>query len=385
MTGHIYIKGSLVNDKGTWTVRARAPDPKTGKRKLLSKSTGLKVKDNTKRKAEAKMREIVEDWEKQYNEGTLFIANSITFGEYIKQWLKGRKLYINPNTLKSYEVVAEAPIIPLLGDVKLTALTRQHIQNYYESFADTLTVNTMKKHHVVIHGALESAVLDGIVKENVSDKVKLPKNTKFEANHIREQDLPRLFSELEKQDEPVRAGTILALIYGLRRSEICGLRWSDIDFDSKVMHIRNTVTIYGNDIYEAEHTKTKASRRDIVLVDSTIPYLLNLKNKNLSDKVCSFPDGKPVRPDTLTNKIMKFLKECGFENVRLHDLRHTAATVLARELTPKQVQAFLGHEDFQTTMNIYTHIETQDKINTSCTMDNIIKKAEFCSESCSES
>ena len=85
------------------------------------------------------------------------------------------------------------------------------------------------------------------------------------------------------------------------------------------------------------------------------------------------------------NKIMKFLKECGFENVRLYDLRHTAATVLARELTPKQVQAFLGHEDFQTTMNIYTHIETQGKINTSCTMDSIIKKAEFCSETCSES
>ena len=84
-------------------------------------------------------------------------------------------------------------------------------------------------------------------------------------------------------------------------------------------------------------------------------------------------------------ELPKKKKECGFENVRLHDLRHTAATVLARELTPKQVQAFLGHEDFQTTMNIYTHIETQDKINTSCTMDSIIKKAEFCSESCSES
>ena len=243
----------------------------------------------------------------------------------------------------------------------------------------------MKKHNVIIRGTLDSAVLDGIVRENVSDKVKLPHTAKFEANHISEQDLPKLFSELDKQDEPIKAGTVLALIYGLRRSEICGLRWSDIDFSSGVMHIRNTVTIFNNDVYEAEHTKTKASRRDIILIDSTVPYLMKLKNISKSDKVCSFPNGKPVRPDTLTNKIIKFLKECGFENVRLHDLRHTAATVLARELTPKQVQAFLGHEDFQTTMNIYTHIETQDKINTSRAMDSIIKKAEFCSESCSES
>lgn len=385
MTSQTYIKGILVNDKGTWTVRARAPDPRTGKRKLLSKSTGLKVKDNTKRKAETEMRGIVSEWERQYNEGVLFIGNDITFGECVNQWIKNKKLSLNPNTLKSYELVAETHIIPLLGDIKVKDLRRQHIQQYFESFADTLTVNTMKKHNVIIRGTLDNAVLDGIVRENVSDKVKLPHTAKFEANHISEQDLPKLFSELDKQDEPIKAGTVLALIYGLRRSEICGLRWSDIDFSSGVMHIRNTVTIFNNDVYEAEHTKTKASRRDIILIDSTVPYLMKLKNISKSDKVCSFPNGKPVRPDTLTNKIIKFLKECGFENVRLHDLRHTAATVLARELTPKQVQAFLGHEDFQTTMNIYTHIETQDKINTSRAMDSIIKKAEFCSESCSES
>ena len=387
---HIYIKGSLVKDHGIWFVRARITDPATGKSTQRSKSTGLKVSGSNKRKAEEKMREILADWELEVNT-KVPLGRNPKFGECVEKWLEKKALSIRPNTLHSYEVNANAFIIPSLGEIRIADLTRQHIQSYFNSLKDNVAVSTMKKHKVVIRGALEDAVLDGIVQVNVSDRVKLPKKKKFEGHALTEEEVGGLLSKIEQEKEPIRAAITLALVYGMRRSEICGLRWQDVDLKTGVLHIRNTYTEYSGIQLEEETTKSRASRRDIYLVGDTAAYLQRLheeqqRNGYDSDKVCLHENGKTVKPEYLTRTIRSVLTKYGIENVRLHDLRHTAASLLARKLPVKQVQAFLGHEDVSTTLNIYTHIVDADKIYTAQTMGSILKScSEICSENCSES
>ena len=103
------------------------------------------------------------------------------------------------------------------------------------------------------------------------------------------------------------------------------------------------------------------------------------------DKVCRWPDGRDVLPTYITAKIRKMMKKYGFEHIRVHDLRHTAASLLATQATPKQVQEFLGHSNIGTTMNIYAHILDDTRKATSGIMDGILKNSVFCSEKCSES
>ena len=125
------------------------------------------------------------------------------------------------------------------------------------------------------------------------------------------------------------------------------------------------------------------------LIDSTIPYFKELAHEQqlyrvYGDKVCIHLDGKSVKPAYVTRATSRFLKSCGFEDIRLHDLRHTAATLLASRVPLKHIQSFLGHESIETTANIYTHTLTADKINTAECLNEFLKSADFCSEFCSE-
>ena len=392
MASKIHINAFLVDDKGTWTVRARFSDPVSGKKKLHSKSTGLKVKGNNKRKAEAAMREIASQWERQVNR---FVpVDNPKFKEYLKLWFEKKKLTIRANTLESYKAASASHIIPELGNIRICDMSRNDIQKYFEKMKRAgLSSSTMRKHRVIIHGALKDAVLDDIIPVNVADNVALPKSKKFEGKALSEKQVIDMLHRLDKQPEPVRAGVTLAVVCGLRRSEICGLRWSDVDFENNVLHVRNTVTEYSGVIYETEATKTRASCRDLYLIEHTANYLKQLKDDQkqkgcYTGKVCAHTDGRVVKPEYMTRACMRFLKGCGFDGVRLHDLRHTAATILAKRVPIKQVQAYLGHEDIQTTLGIYTHILSEDSVATSNAMGDFLETAGFSldrSESVSES
>ena len=169
----------------------------------------------------------------------------------------------------------------------------------------------------------------------------------------------------------------MAVIYGLRRSEICGLRWEDIDFENSAIHIRNTVTEFSGTVYEVNDTKTKTSRRDLYLVPDIADYLKELQQTQkqsgiYSGKVCVHLDGRMVKPEYCTRVTMRFLRSCGYDGVRLHDLRATAATILASKGVPiKNVQAYLGHKDVQTTLSCYVHVLDADKIATATVMGNV--------------
>lgn len=387
----IHIKGYLVDDHGIWTVKARFADVAGGKAKLHSKSTRLKVAGNNKRKAEAAMRDIVSAWEQQILAS--IPGNNTAFSVLASRWLEQKQFSIRSNTAASYKDMLDKHILPALGKTPVGDLTRQAIQQYFEQLQRAgISTNTMKKHRVIIRGVLRDAVQEDIVTANVADYVSLPKRQKFMGHSLTDAQVTTLLDKLAEQQEPTRAAVVLALMYGLRRSEICGLRWEDVDFENKQIHIRNTVTEYRGTFYEVEATKTKASCRDLCFIPGTEDYFLELLNKqkrsgSYTGKVCAHTDGRLVRPEYVTRSCERFLQSCGYDGIRLHDLRHTAASILAKRVPIKQVQAFLGHEDVQTTLNIYAHTHMEDALETSKAMGELLSANTFLckrSENCSE-
>ena len=392
MTGQdITIRPCLVDDHGVWTVRARFPDTPGGKPRLHSKSTGYKVNGNNKRRAEASMREIVAEWEREVN--SLLLSGSIEFSGIALRWMDRKRLSIRANTYASYTDILNKHILPAFGKIRLCDITRADIQRYYDRLRrDGLSTCTLKKHRVLIKGILDDAVMDGLIPVNVAVQISLPKRQKYVGHSLTEAQVSVLLAKLTEQQEPLRAAVTLALGYGLRRSEICGLRWEDVDFENKQIHIRNTTTEYRGTYYEVEATKTPASCRDLCFVPGTEDYFLKLLSKqkqsgSYTGKVCAHTDGRLVRPEYVTRLCQRFLKSCGYEGIRLHDLRHTAASILARRVPIKLVQAFLGHEDVQTSLNIYTHTNMEDAFVTSKAMAEVFSLPpllDVCSESCSE-
>ena len=335
------------------------------------------------------MREIVSEWEQSVS--SVQSSDNPIFRDLINLWLENKQLSIRPNTFASYKEIANKHIIPSLGEIGICDLTRQMLQSYFEMLLQTgQSVSSMKKHRVIIRGVLKDAILDDLISVNVADNISLPKGQKFEGKALSESQIAVLLDKLPEQPEPIRAAVTLALIYGLRRSEICGLRWEDVDFENRQIHIRNTITVYGTSYFEKEKTKTKASRRDLFFVPGTEIYLSELQQHQkqsgaYTGKVCALPNGRYLRPEYVTWTSIRFMKSIGIDGIRLHDLRHTAATILAKRVPVKQVQAFLGHEDIQTTLNIYTHILGEDRIATANAMGDFLRGASLlCSESCSE-
>ena len=174
---------------------------------------------------------------------------------------------------------------------------------------------------------------------------------------------------------------VLASFYGLRRSEVIGLKWDAIDFERKTMVIRHTVvqtTVNGKEVLIGkDRTKTKSSHRTLPLVAPFEEYLLDLKEKQrINRKICGTSYcrdyleyvyvnemGELMKPNYLTEVFPKFLKKHGLRQIRFHDLRHSCATLLyTNGVALKDIQEWLGHSDIATTSNIYTHLDYSSKV-----------------------
>ena len=180
---------------------------------------------------------------------------------------------------------------------------------------------------------------------------------------------------------------MVAAFYGLRRGEVCGLKWDAIDFERGTLTVKRTVTSIQLDgktqMIEQESAKTKSSMRTLPLVGSFKEYFQKVKEAQaLNKKVCGncynykydgfvFVDemGDLLRPDYLTTQFPAFIQRHGMKKMRFHDLRHSCASLLLANGVPlKQIQDWLGHSDFSTTANIYAHLDYSSKISSAQAM-----------------
>lgn len=274
--------------------------------------------------------------------------------------------------------LARRQIYLAFGHIKTKDIQYAHLQRYIDDLAGDLKVKSLKKHLVVINGALDDAERSGIISSNPARLVQMPRESeKFVGNTLNEEEAKEALSAAQEEGEPMYAIVILGMVYGLRRSEMCGLRWKDIDFENGYIHVCNTVVKGKSGHIEEESTKTEKSNRYLPLIGFTIPYFRDLLQQQISsgskcDKVCQLSDGSPVLPDYITHKYKEFLAAHSLPDIRVHDMRHTAASLLAaHDATPQQAQEFLGHESISTTLDIYTHCLDESKRKTADIMDKI--------------
>lgn len=317
---------------------------------------------------------------------------------YIEIWLKKKRTSLRMNTWYTYRQYADNYIIPFFKDIHVNELNTRLVQQFVDYYLDCgHKVSSYKKVNVVLAGAIRCAIQDGVINVNYADKdhIDLPREESFEGDYYTVEEIGLLLQAVEAAGEPMKSAIILALCYGLRRSEIIGLRWCDIDFNNRTMTISHTYVQDGSLVLDEDHTKSRASNRTIALIESTIPYLESLKQRydsleKKTDKVVMWDDGRQVRPDYITSKLVKLQDEYSLRHIRLHDLRHTAASLLANEsdVSLLQVQQFMGHSDVRMTRH-YSHAFDETNRETASKMNNVLSGIgsfnDLCSEACSES
>ena len=307
----------------------------------------------------------------------------ILFTDFLLEWLEMMKHNVEMTTYASYAVCIKSRIIPYFKEFKLTVqdVTPKHIQDYYQYELNEkgLSACTVIHRHANIRKALQYAYKVGLIAFNPADRIERPKTTKFVGSIYDAGELEALFAVVK--NKPIELAVILGAFYGLRRSEIVGLKWNAIDFGKKTLTIKHTVTEVRVDgkaiIVEKDRTKTKSSHRTLPLVEPFERLLRQMKaEQERNQKVCGKDYcreylgyiyvnelGERVKPGYITHNFALTLKNHGLKKIRFHDLRHSCASLLyANGVSLKEIQEWLGHSDISTTSNIYTHLDFSSKV-----------------------
>lgn len=376
MTGSLQIK----SDKYYAVLNFK---DKEGKRKQKWINLNLDVKNN-KRKAEQMLNKLIVEYENK----KIDVLHNQTFSDFMGEWLKVIKSSVKITTYNGYKLHYTKHIKPYFDNlgIKLMDLSPMHIQDYYnQKITEGLSPSSVKRHHANIHKALDHALKLNLIAYNPADRVTLPKREKYVGKFYNEIQLKQLM-ELCK-GTPIESTVYIAINYGLRRSEILGLKWSAIDFEGMSITINHTaVSNVGGVIYD-DTTKTKSSLRTLPLTENVKQYLLDLKSHQeemerlmgncyyKNDYVCRHEDGRPIRPDYITHKFRKILNKSDLPIIRFHDLRHSAASLLINGgFNLKEVQDWLGHSDISTTGNIYSHLQYSAKVNMANHFNDVLTK-----------
>ena len=363
MKGHIKQRS-----KGSWALWVDlGRDPETGKRKQQTYTVRGSKKD-----AEKRLYELLH----QLDTGTFIKPAKTTLAEYLEMWLKD---YVRPNlaprTAEGYEHIIHRHLIPVLGNMTLTQLKPEYIQRYYSEKLTGgrcdgrggLSPKTVRHHHVTLHGALQSAVKWGLLGRNPADAVSPPRVQQQEMQTWGEDDIA-CFLEAAK-DSPYYALFYTSLFTGMRRSELLALRWHDVDFILSQIYINRSLHHLRDGSIVFRLPKSAKGRRTVALPPSAILLLKEHYEKqkleramlgillSADDLVFSYSDGKPILPDTVTHAWIKLVRRSGLKPIRLHDARHTHASLMLKQgVHPKIVQERLGHSSIQITLDTYSHV-----------------------------
>ena len=361
------------------------------KRKTKWISTGFPVKGN-KKKAEAFLLEQRQSYVIPLEDKPLMKNGDELLADYLLHWLVIAKPTIALSTYSSYSGMIKNPIIPWFREKRITLLEvkASDIQNFYISQEERgVSPNTVIHYHAVLHRALQYAVKTDLIPSNPADKVDLPKKIPFQAGYYSINEFEQLFDVIN--DTLIEVPVKLSAFFGLRRSEVMGLKWDAIDFDNNMISIRHTVTscnVDGKTIEIAvDSTKNKSSRRSMPMVEPVREMLLRLRdwqehNKIICGKsyckeydgyICVNEIGERIKPSYLSNKFRQTLKENDLRHIRFHDLRHSCATLqLSHGANMKQIQEWLGHSDFNTTANLYAHLDVSAKMQSAEIMNEVL-------------
>lgn len=328
----------------------------------------------TRADAEKKLRELL----RTVDSGAYTDPGKVTVADFLRRWLNEYATpQLGPRTSEGYESIVRTHLIPSLGSVRLASLKPEDIQRFYadclsngrcDGRGKALSPLTVRHVAMCLHRALEHAVKWGLLPRNVADAVDAPKFQRKDMNILNESDIERVL-EVAKAT-PYYVPFFLAMFTGLRRSEFLALKWGDVDLLTGQLSVARTIHQVADNSLVFRPPKTLKGRRTVAMTPSTIMLLRShrdaqdaLKRElcgeplNESDMVCSHADGTPLKPDSLTCTWRALAKRVGLGHIRLHDLRHSHASLMLKQgVHPKIVAERLGHSSVMVTLDTYSHV-----------------------------
>ena len=368
------MTGSLQVKKGYFYIVLNTYE--NGKRKAKWIATGLTTKGN-KKQAEKLLRDELGKYETREK----LVKTDMLFSDAIRQWLEASAIRVDEVTYQGYETLCKGHILPYFDalKVKLVDVDRKILQRYIDEKyhhgrkdgKGGLSPASLRLHKNVLYQTLKEAVINEYILTNPCEYVTLPQQQRYESKFYSAEQLNRLLEAIK--DEPIYPLIKVTAVYGLRRSEVLGLKWDSIDFEAETITIKHTVSKCTK-VVEKDKTKNASSRRSFPLLPEIKKLMLDIKKQedanrkifgreyNDNDYIFKWDDGRPYSPDFVSYKFGWLLEHYGFPHIRFHELRHSCASVLiAMGFNLKDVQEWLGHSDIKMTANIYSHLDVTRK------------------------
>lgn len=355
------ITGRLVevNNKYYAVLNLKHPD---GRRLQKRFDLGLPVPNN-KRRAQEKLNALCVEYTRKHQVEQNH--PDVLLMDYVKEWIEKRKPEISPTTYRNYLHMADHHMADYFGEMLLKQITFREIEAYYQYLRDQkLSSTTIQHHHMLLQSVFREACRQEIILRNPVESVEKPKRQRAQISYYSEQEARQLVDAVK--GTKLELVVTLTLAYGLRRSEVLGLRWQDVDFDKQTILVCHSVVEGVDDgkriVCQRDTLKQAASRRTLPLFEpiTTLLHEEWERKKALNPVyVCSDRYGNVMKPDVVTHDFQKFLKEKGLRHIRFHDLRHSCASILIAAHTPLiQVQHWLGHRTMLTTADLYSHLDS---------------------------
>jgi len=328
---------------------------RTGHYQVLAKNNGRQICCGTFRRkhdADERLRIV----EKQIAAGNLGARESIPFDEYASEWTEKHAKLKKPATRADYEGVLKKHLIPYFKQTPIQDITTSHIQGYVNHKLTRTHPRTLSKTLMVLGLMFHHAEQWGYVYGNPVRNVERPRVPHKEMDYLTPQEVRRLLSELQGADHAVVATAVLT---GMRRGEIAGLRWGDVDLAKGIIYVRRSY----NQRHGFQSPKTRRGSR-AVLIPTSLVDILKTHNKTKinnnsvnSDDLVFGKDGIPLPENVTRDLLHPALDRAGLRHIRWHDLRHTyAAMMISNGENIKFVSQQLGHTSTRTTWDIYAHL-----------------------------
>ncbi len=368
--GSIYQRAS----DGKWVGSINLGYGPDGKRKRKP------IYGKTRKEVAEKMKVALRDQQ----QGTLIVGKSQTTEQFLTHWLQETvRPTIRASTYEAYEWRVRVHLIPSLGRIPLQQLTPQHVQSFINHKLESgLSPHTVSDIHGVLRHALNQAVKWNLAARNVAALVDKPRFVQPQMRYLTPEQAKALLSAVK--GDRLEAFYSVAVPLGLRRGEALGLRWEDVDFDKGLLHVRQALQRVGGKLQFTE-PKTRTSRRSINLPQICVAALRAHRIRQLEERLLAgdrwqehglvFPTGigTPYEPDNLQRHLHRMLERAGLPHVRIHDLRHTAASLmLAQGIQPKVISEILGHSRIGVTLDIYGHLYEPARQEAADKMDQLL-------------
>ena len=341
-------------------------------------------------KTQGEVQEKLRGLQSDIHTGMLADTDDMTVKDYLALWVERKEREgLKPNTVQSYRETVHRSIVPYLGKVRLEKLRPLDIEHMLTKMhKDGKSTSTGRYALLVLKMALKQAVHWQMLPRNAADAVRPPKVERQEMQFWTPGEVANFLAHTETHR--LHAVFYLALMTGMRRGELLGLRWQDVDLENSSLTVRhNLVEVQGEGVpgkkrngketvssrrVELTTPKTKASRRTLKLSAGTVSKLIEHQRRQQAEKtqaaeawqeegfVFAGPAGGHTMPDALSNYYTRLVKESGVRPIRFHDMRHTAASLMIRRGIPiKTVSERLGHTDVAFTLRIYVHLYDEQR------------------------